>query len=61
MDTLIRSRNHFAAHGKVTALYQAWSRLVEVLLQWADEFDDLLGAARQHLARFRDRIAGRWG
>jgi hypothetical protein len=41
--------------------YQAWSRFVEVLLQWADEFDDLLGAARQRLARFRDRIVGRWG
>jgi hypothetical protein len=33
---------------------------VEVLLQWADEVDDLLGAARQRLARLRHRIAGLW-
>jgi hypothetical protein len=34
---------------------------VEVMLQWADDFDDLLGATRQRLARLADRIAALWG
>jgi len=33
---------------------------MEVVLQWVDELDDLLGAARQRLAAFGYRVAGLW-
>jgi hypothetical protein len=34
---------------------------MEVLLQWADDLDDLLGAAWQRLAALRYRFLGLWG
>jgi hypothetical protein len=34
---------------------------VEVMLQWVDELDDLLGAARQRLLGLGYRIAALWG
>jgi hypothetical protein len=36
-------------------------RVVEVMLQWADDLDDLLGAARQRLAALGYRLLGLWG
>lgn len=34
---------------------------MEVMLQWADNLDDLLGAAWQHLAALGYRFFGLWG
>jgi hypothetical protein len=42
-------------------LSNAWSRLLEVMLQWADDLDDLFLAAWQRLVALGYRIAGGWG
>ena len=34
---------------------------MEVMLQWADNLDDLLGAAWQRLAAVGYRLLGLWG
>lgn len=41
-----------------STLWMPGSRIVEVMLQWADDLDDLLAAAGQVLLRMSDLLPG---